>query len=181
MNLRKAFVGNTHWNSTVCEGCGKADRDWSLPKCRPCREALANRKDRNKLLCSICMRSCANHTGSTLLFGDRAVRRCDGCRDFFHLETLKSGRCRNCASRVQRIASLPRDCYDKHEIADRDSWTCGICDGPIDSSITDIYDPGYLNIDHIIPVTAPNFPGDIRSNVQASHRGCNISKGGYKL
>jgi hypothetical protein len=62
----------------------------------------------------------------------------------------------------------------------RDKWRCGICHSFIDHRLTNPYDPGYLNIDHIIPVSAPNFPGDILSNVQAAHRLCNIRKGGFK-
>lgn len=113
-------------------------------------------------------------------FGKLRIKRCTGCKQFYPLGQLRSNRCPECSGRNQILASLPRDRYTNHEIAERDNWICGICSDDIDPSITDLYDPGYLQVDHVIPVTAPNFPGDIRSNVQASHRLCNIKKGGYK-
>lgn len=88
--------------------------------------------------------------------------------------------CRQCGSRPQRMSAHPRDSYTRHEIARRDGWECRICYRAIDRTITNPHDPGYLNIDHIIPVSSPQFPGDIRSNVQATHRWCNIRKGGYR-
>lgn len=124
---------------------------------------------------------------SNIEFGALTLNQCDFCRQFFSADGFKkksgrrTSRCIGCSSRSAVIASLPRDNYDRHEIADRDGWVCGLCGEGIDKLITDTIDPGYLNVDHIIPVSAPNFPGDIRSNVQASHRLCNIKKGGYKF
>lgn len=129
---------------------------------------------------------CWSCVTANIQFGSLTLNRCNYCHQFFPPEGFskragKRGlRCLGCSSRDAVIASLPRDRYDSYEIAERDGWTCGICGGAIDQSLTDVIDPGYLNMDHVIPVTAPNFPGDIRSNVQASHRLCNIQKGGFK-
>lgn len=118
--------------------------------------------------------------GATPLFGKCRIKSCTGCREFYPLDQLKFGRCLDCSDRNRILGSLPRDNYDSYEIAERDNWICGICNEGIDPFLTNFTDPGYLNVDHIIPVTAPHFPGDIRSNLQASHRICNIKKGGYK-
>lgn len=114
--------------------------------------------------------------------------RCDKPRSIDDFPCGRHGRiksrfaCKLClgGARYAKIASLPQDKYERHEIADRDGWMCALCGKGIDKKLVDPYHPGYLNIDHIIPVTAPDFPGDILSNVQASHRLCNIRKGGYK-
>jgi hypothetical protein len=119
-----------------------------------------------------------------LAFGALLLKQCEYCHRFFPVEIFRGdtvyARCVECRSRSNKIASLPREFYDRYEIAERDNWTCGICGDEIDPSVTEITDPGYLNIDHIIPVTHPKFPGDIRSNIQASHRVCNIRKGGFR-
>lgn len=93
---------------------------------------------------------------------------------------LDTSACLACGSRSQRLSLHPREPYTRIQIARRDQWTCGICHGSIDHRLMNPYDPGYLNIDHIIPVSSPKFPGDILSNVQATHRLCNIKKGGVR-
>lgn len=105
---------------------------------------------------------------------------CDRPRSRSEFSRAGFDKCIHCGSRGAKISTLPRDRYKNREIADRDGWTCALCGRGIDKTLTDPYDPGYLNIDHIIPVTAPDFPGDILSNVQATHRLCNIKKGGFK-
>ncbi len=60
------------------------------------------------------------------------------------------------------------------EIADRDGWVCGICDGPIDELLRWPH-PGSLSMDHVVPLAmaGPHEP----SNVQAAHLRCNVAKG----
>lgn len=65
-------------------------------------------------------------------------------------------------------------------VAERDSWTCGLCNKPINPTLTYINaetgrpDPWYLNIDHIIPLSKG---GDHSyANSQATHARCNNKK-----
>jgi HNH endonuclease len=59
------------------------------------------------------------------------------------------------------------------EIFIRDKWICGICQGPIDSSLRSPH-PGSKSIDHIIPLSC-NGP-HIKENLRASHLKCNIDR-----
>lgn len=53
--------------------------------------------------------------------------------------------------------------------------SCAECGRPIDSSITDQYDPGYGTADHKIPVALGGT--DDLHNLQPMHRRCNLAKG----
>lgn len=179
--LRKVAVGNTYWYATPCEKCGSVDCDWAPPNCRHCRKVALEGGYWGRRICASCWPpDCTDCSGPTPLFGKRRIARCKNCKQFYHLSLLKSGRCHECSGRNRILASAPRDNYDRYDIAARDHWICGICGESINRALTDTADPGYLNIDHIIPVTDPSFPGDILSNVQATHRICNIRKGGFR-
>ncbi|HYH54013.1 MAG TPA: HNH endonuclease [Solirubrobacterales bacterium] len=60
------------------------------------------------------------------------------------------------------------------EIASRDDWTCGICEGHVDHGL--IWpDPLSPSLDHILPLSlgGPHDP----DNVQLAHLRCNVRKG----
>lgn len=60
------------------------------------------------------------------------------------------------------------------EIFERDSWVCGICLEPVDSSKT-WPDPMSPSLDHVVPLS---LGGEhVESNVQCSHLRCNLKKG----
>lgn len=182
---------NPNWGK--CASCGEparldylADHDSLCYECHGKRWA-ARTCDCGRQFYSPLHDQCWPCRMTDIQFGDLTLSPCAYCRQFFPPEGFAKGvarrgaKCLGCSSRSAVIASLPRDLYTSREIANRDNWTCGLCGEGIDQSLTDVFDPGYLNIDHITPVTHPRFPGDIRSNVQASHRLCNIKKGGYKM
>jgi 5-methylcytosine-specific restriction endonuclease McrA len=60
------------------------------------------------------------------------------------------------------------------EIFKRDNWICGICNEFIDKELK-WPDVKSVSLDHIIPVSKGG--SHIRTNVQASHLGCNMRKG----
>ncbi len=51
---------------------------------------------------------------------------------------------------------------------------CVECGQPIDTSITDQYDPGYGTADHKVPYSQGGT--DALENLQPMHRGCNLAK-----
>lgn len=78
------------------------------------------------------------------------------------------------AARMRALGILDPEMeeVDPLEVLERDSWTCQICFGPIDSQALwpDQWSP---SMDHIIPVIRGGSHGI--ANLQASHLGCNIS------
>lgn len=64
--------------------------------------------------------------------------------------------------------------FDPVEVYERDGWTCGICDLPVDRSL--IWpDPASVSLDHIIPVSLDG--PHTRANTRCSHLGCNSKRG----
>lgn len=72
---------------------------------------------------------------------------------------------------LQEVASEP---YSLSEIAERDGFSCQLCDGPVDMAMRHP-DPKSPSVDHIVPIAARG--PDTRGNVQLAHLGCNASKG----
>lgn len=62
------------------------------------------------------------------------------------------------------------------EVFIADGWMCQLCGKPIDPG-SRYPDPMMPSIDHIVPLSQPDSPGHVRSNVQASHLRCNLRKG----
>jgi len=60
------------------------------------------------------------------------------------------------------------------EIAERDGWTCQLCDGPVDKDLSWPH-PLSKSLDHIEPLSlgGSHDPG----NVQLAHLRCNTAKG----
>lgn len=75
---------------------------------------------------------------------------------------------------------LPSEKFSHEEIFERDGWVCQICFESVPRDLTDQYHPLYPNLDHIIPLKADvpldENPGHVRSNVQLTHRVCNVTK-----
>jgi 5-methylcytosine-specific restriction endonuclease McrA len=65
-------------------------------------------------------------------------------------------------------AIRPRDIFE------RDSWTCGICDEPVDRAKKAPH-PRSPSIDHVIPLSRGGQ--HTYANVQTAHLGCNVRKG----
>ncbi len=75
--------------------------------------------------------------------------------------------------RAVRSAAPIVDRVNRMVVADRDCWTCQICGEPIDPTLT-YPDPGYLNIDHIVPLSRGGEHS--YANCQATHAQCNAVK-----
>lgn len=79
------------------------------------------------------------------------------------------------ARRRARLAELPCDGYNRAGIFERDNWTCQLCGEPIWFVVRGLH-PKAPSIDHVVPISHPDCPGDIESNVQLTHFGCNAAK-----
>src|SRR5699024_944412 len=76
--------------------------------------------------------------------------------------------------RYRLIASAKSEPYLREDIFERDNWTCGICQEPIDQNLQ-WPERGSASIDHVIPVS--HGGDDTPDNVQAAHLGCNAGRG----
>ena len=63
--------------------------------------------------------------------------------------------------------------YSREEIAERDSWICGLCGESITRTPSELRE--MLTVDHIIPLAVGGE--DARHNLQAAHFRCNSAKG----
>jgi hypothetical protein len=59
-------------------------------------------------------------------------------------------------------------------LAERDGWSCWLCDGPIDPSLPRTL-PGAASIDHVVP-RSRGGTSDLR-NLRLAHRRCNTRRG----
>lgn len=77
---------------------------------------------------------------------------------------------------VRRARLLGNDWepFDPLEVYDRDGWTCGICDLPVDPNLASP-NPGSVSLDHIVPVSLHG--PHTRENTRCSHLGCNMKRG----
>lgn len=81
-------------------------------------------------------------------------------------------------ARRAKARGLPRDYSIKAaDVFDRDRWTCRLCGCKTPKHLRGSYDDRAPEIDHIVPLTHPNSPGHVWSNVQCACRKCNGSKG----
>lgn len=94
-------------------------------------------------------------------------------------DDLKTNRYRNKTHlRRTRIHSTEYERINTHEIFQRDSWTCGICNQPIDSALR-YPDPQSGSLDHIKPISRGGH--HTPDNVQATHLQCNVRRGNRDL
>lgn len=67
---------------------------------------------------------------------------------------------------------------DRLEIFERDAWTCGICELPVDQGLA-FPDPGSPTLDHVVPMSRGG--GHVQGNVQLAHFYCNTVKGNREV
>ena len=78
--------------------------------------------------------------------------------------------------RKARKKSLPTEKYTEKDITRLYGSICYLCAEPVDLELEK--GPLRRNVEHLIPISHPDCPGDILSNVRWSHEKCNLSKGG---
>lgn len=77
--------------------------------------------------------------------------------------------------RQARKRGKPSEKIDIIAVFNRDNWTCQLCGEPVDPSASPRTSPS-ASLDHIIPVSHPDYPGHLWNNVQLAHYGCNSRK-----
>ena len=77
--------------------------------------------------------------------------------------------------RRARKRALPSEKYSEEDITREYGTVCYLCAQPVDLSIEE--GPLRRNIEHLIPISHPDCPGDLLSNVRWSHSQCNLLKG----
>jgi 5-methylcytosine-specific restriction endonuclease McrA len=103
--------------------------------------------------------------------------RCPSCSEV-HREAKKRERAAYYVEKHRRRQALklglPTERYTTEEIAERDGFICGLCEEPVDMTLSgrNLRGP---TIDHIIPISKGG--PDTRVNVQLAHLRCNIIKG----
>lgn len=76
------------------------------------------------------------------------------------------------ARRVGKGAgSLLRNRVLALHVFERDSWVCHLCEKAIDRQVRK--GPEMPSLDHLIPVSHPDYPGHVIHNLAATHRRCN--------
>lgn len=89
-------------------------------------------------------------------------------------ETIRRNGRKYAAERRARLAGLPVEDFTLEEIFERDGWLCQECGEPVEPPTP--RSSRSASLDHTIPITDPNCPGHIRSNVRTTHLGCNARK-----
>jgi 5-methylcytosine-specific restriction endonuclease McrA len=66
-------------------------------------------------------------------------------------------------------------------ICTRDCWRCQLCGISTPRRLRGTHDSSAPEVDHIIPLSHPDSPGHVWSNVQCACRQCNLKKGANVL
>lgn len=183
---------------TLCAGgCGKLlwSTKTSLPAgkriCRDCRSLKPKEvKGRLKAIectCEVCgetfhpwrnslRRTCSQSCGQTLRISEGRGAHLS-VPTLSEEERTSNQRARWQSKNRKRRAILRGALSEKYttlEIADRDSYKCGLCGKLVDMSLA-APDLGSPTIDHVLPIARGG--NDTRDNVQLAHFGCNSRKG----
>lgn len=165
----------------ICCGCGE-DRPWTTEffyannskpngldiECRSCARARRRLQPyrpipRTLHMCDMCLR---------IFAGDARRHR------FCSPECSKAGQLRDGRIHTLRRRALLANRYvedvDPSTVYERDGFRCGICCGAIDIDIPHP-DPMSPSVDHVVPLSRGGEHS--YANCQASHLGCNCSKG----
>lgn len=157
--------------------------------CAHCESIFTARHRASKF----CSERCGKESAAIRLgYRNRSCGQCGALLGYRSTSQL-CAECRltNLAAR-RKVARAGRDSSDrnhrhrarkfggKHEsvnrskVFERDGWMCGICKESIFKSVK-YPDLMSVSLDHIVPLSRGG--GHLYSNVQASHLGCNITKG----
>jgi 5-methylcytosine-specific restriction endonuclease McrA len=69
--------------------------------------------------------------------------------------------------RRERLRTVTRVPYERHEIFERDGWRCWICGDPVPEA--------EASVDHVVPIAQGG--ADAPANLRLAHRGCNSRRG----
>lgn len=166
---------------TMCLVCkGLFDRTGSRTCSSSCREELA--RARYVAARPIHRRIC-RHCGSTFSPTFGQIRLCsDTCRDaerrrHHRIQRKKRGRGGRKHTDRARDRGLKRDySISPLKVYDRDGWICRLCCKRIPKRLFRKNEDMAPSVDHIVPLSHPDSPGHIWSNVQTAHRLCNSKK-----
>lgn len=93
-------------------------------------------------------------------------------KEYYRLHPEKNSQ--SWRTRRARKKALPTEKYTEADITRLYGTTCYLCAQPVDLSIEE--GPLRRNIEHLIPISHPDCPGDLLSNVRWSHSKCNRLK-----
>lgn len=93
-------------------------------------------------------------------------------REYYRLNPEKNSQ--SWRTRRARKKDLAAEKYTEKDITRLYGTTCYLCAQPVDLSLED--GPLRRNIEHLIPISHPDCPGDLLSNVRWSHSKCNLLK-----
>lgn len=82
--------------------------------------------------------------------------------------TRKSRYAKYKGTRRALLKGLPSEPYSIPELIARDGTVCYLCGGQLVE--------GFIQFDHVVPISHPDCPGDILSNVKLTHDKCNNRK-----
>lgn len=94
-------------------------------------------------------------------------------KEYYRLNPEKNSQ--SWRKRRARLRDLPSEKYAEKDITRLYGTTCYLCAQPVDLSIEE--GPLRRNVEHLIPISHPDCPGDLLSNVRWSHSQCNLLKG----
>jgi 5-methylcytosine-specific restriction endonuclease McrA len=109
-------------------------------------------------------------------------RLCDDCGTVYYSSQRRSRYCSySCNKRVEAIATEARKRgraahpIGRFSIFSRDGWVCYLCGTP---TIRTVGERGPLapSLDHVVPLSDPECPGHVVSNVRTTHMTCNKRK-----
>lgn len=93
-------------------------------------------------------------------------------KEYYRLNPEKNSQ--SWRTRRARKKALPTEKYTEADITHEYGNTCYLCAQPVDLSIEE--GPLRRNIEHLVPISHPDCPGDLLSNVRWSHSQCNLLK-----
>lgn len=163
---------------------GYAARDKSARPLRECRRPGCDKTVPAfySLLVKYCSNDCLDR---------RCERKCAGCGAIFAKPSPQKFCTQECLWDWRRTGLFPRPKGEKSyraraerygvkyekvirsKVFERDGWTCGICDEPVDRSVK-YPDLMSVSLDHVIPLSAGG--SHTYDNVQCSHWYCNVIK-----
>lgn len=105
--------------------------------------------------------------------------KCDWCEESFCAPMGKwcSSKCKNAG----KLAARHPDRFNptpalRASVYERDSWVCGLCDLPIDKSLS-WPDKWSASLDHVVPQSHMSIPDHSALNLRAVHLQCNSMRG----